>query len=116
MSDPGGNSRNLDMRNHVLPVGAVVAAIATALLVWFNIEDLVEGRIQMHLKPIEERLSRHEAKDYHDRLPAYVDARLNAVAETNRQDMTELKAMVQELRKEMQLVRESMARLEGGTH
>jgi hypothetical protein len=95
-----------------IPASAVVACVATVMLAWFNIEALVDRRIEGYSRPIEQRITRHEEKKHHDGIPQYVDARLSDSAAQMRQAMIELKALIQDLTKELQAVRESVARLE----
>jgi len=86
-------TRSLDMTRHVVPAGVMVAAIVLALMAWFHLEDQIDERITERLKPVLTQI---------DRLDADRD-----------QDMTEIKQTLGEMRRELQQVRESLARLEG---
>ena len=95
-----------------ISAGALIGAVAVVMLAWFNVEGLVERRIKVHSRPIEQRLNRHEEKRFHDGMPPYVDGRLSDTSAQLRQTMIELKALIQKMTDELQQVRESVARLE----
>jgi len=85
--------RHLDLTRHVVPAGVLVSAIIGALIAWFQLETKIDRRIDEKIAPIQAELVRIE--------------------KNQGQNMREIRTTLDEMRRDLAQVRESLARMEG---